>query len=371
MRRGAEMLAVLALVWVSCAAPASAATIHLGHGPVTAPTCPQSPSNANCTIILTWATAVNTDTNGVSFPTLVERPGRLTSFTVGLSKLSSDPHVATGDRIMLDSRYGGFPRVAITVLRPVGGEWLQHWRVSAESRPVDVEMDLGRVLRVRLGKPLAVLPGDIVALTTTTWAPVLAINLNPTRYSYEQSRATNCLTAGQAYYAQKPGDVAAYRCRYVATEVEYSATEQATLATNLLHPFQLRAALTPVANRPDELNLDKLSIDGIDTSTQVSGGCMSCSLSSGTFTYGRQRHATRTFQPSQPIVVTAQTQILQATSSPGPTAIGRFKLYGVSLGTRRLVLKATGCLPPGVRIRHEDAAHLDGLRQVPCSRRRL
>ena len=89
-----------------------------------------------------------------------------------------------------------------------------------------------------LTSPLPVVPGEAVALTVPTWAPVLSIDLPKGQYAYSQSRkatskekCTNSPTSGQAQTAI--GDRAHYQCVYAgvpnvtdsATAVQYSATE--------------------------------------------------------------------------------------------------------------------------------------------------
>src|SRR5947209_4389067 len=103
-------------------AAASAAIVELGatSSPLVAPSCPKGVAPANCTIILTRVTAMETLRDAVAYPTTVKHSGRIVAFTVGLSRLSSNATTAHNDIHLLDSTYGGTARVAITVLRPTG-----------------------------------------------------------------------------------------------------------------------------------------------------------------------------------------------------------------------------------------------------------
>ena len=79
-------------------------------------------------------------------------------------------------------------------------------------------------------------PGDAVALTTPTWAPVLAIQLPSAKFAYRQSRAKNCGVPPATSHAQAVKQVASYKCNYPGTRVEYSATEiTAPVALNPIH----------------------------------------------------------------------------------------------------------------------------------------
>jgi hypothetical protein len=206
---------------------ASAAIVELGatSSPLVAPTCPAGVSQANCTIILTRVTALETLRDGIAYPTTVKQAGRIVAYTVGLSRLSSNRTTAHNDIHDLDLAYGGTTRVAITVLRASGNKKLRHWKVVAESPVQRVQPYLGQVVQFPLTTSLAVLPGDVVALTTPTWAPVLSINQASKRFAYRQSRNSGCSAPPTVNVAQGSGQTATYGCNYTGTRVEYTATE--------------------------------------------------------------------------------------------------------------------------------------------------
>jgi hypothetical protein len=202
-------------------ATASAAIIELGAtaSPLASPTCPKGVSGQNCTIILTETTALETLSDGVYYPTTATRPGRIVAFTVALAKLSK------GEIQGLNSSYGGTAQVAITVLRP-GAKRL--FTVIAESPLYHVQPWFGHVVQFPLTTTLPIRAGDVVALTVPTWAPVLAINLDPKKFSYRASRSSQCTTINIQSAQLNIGDNTQYRCFFNATRVEYSATEVTT-----------------------------------------------------------------------------------------------------------------------------------------------
>jgi hypothetical protein len=209
--------------------PAMAAAQELELGTtaskLVAPSCPKNVAPANCTIILTRTTALETLRDGVAYPSTVKTAGRIVAFTVGLSRLSSSASTTKQDIHYLDSTYGGTTRVAVTVLKPVGPKNKRRWQVVAESPPVHVQPWLGKVVRFPLAKSLPVTPGETVALTTPTWAPVLSINLSSKRFAYRQSRTSGCFPpTGNA--TQSVGQTTQYLCNYTGTRVEYSATDR-------------------------------------------------------------------------------------------------------------------------------------------------
>ena len=104
------------------AAPASAEIIELGaspFAPLVAPTCPVGVAPANCTIILTQVTAMETIRSGTAYPTTVKKAGYIDAITLGLSRLDPNAKQAAADVQFLNASYGGGPEVAVTVLKRV------------------------------------------------------------------------------------------------------------------------------------------------------------------------------------------------------------------------------------------------------------
>jgi hypothetical protein len=236
-----SLMATAASVGAAALLPAgaSAQTIELGTttSKLVAPTCPATVKPADCTIILTQVTALETVRDGAAYPTTVTKPGVLVAFTVGLSRLSSNLTTAKADVGYLNRTYGGTPRMAITVLKPVGRKRDRNWQVVAQTPIFHIQPYLGQIVQFPLGPPLAageppmaapleVEPGEVVALTVPTWAPVLSFGLNTKNFAYRQSRKTNCTSPATTQQAQLSlNAVASYQCDYTGTRVEYSVTE--------------------------------------------------------------------------------------------------------------------------------------------------
>jgi hypothetical protein len=233
-------MAAVGIGAVAVPAVALATQVELGatHSPLVAPVCPSGVSSAQCTIILTRVTALETLRDGVAYPTKVKQAGRITAFTVGLSQLSSNTATRKSFIHYLDATYGGTTRVAITVLRPGGGKKTQfRWQVVASSPVYHVEPYLGSVVQIPLDSSLEVKPGDVIALTTPTWAPVLTIDVASKKFAYRQSRSANCGNPPSSNQAQLTANQnASYACDYPGTRVEYSASEVTyPLGSNPVH----------------------------------------------------------------------------------------------------------------------------------------
>jgi hypothetical protein len=229
----AMIAAALAGLAVLLPAPASAQTVQLGQTttPLSAPACPKQSSLANCHIVLTRTTALQMMSDAVINPMRVNQQGWIVSFTVGLSRLVAKPKERAGIIKGLDSRYGGAPELAISVMQPEPGNT---YKLVAQSGVYNLTPFLGQLLQQPMSVPprfssftaLPVLRGDVVALTVPTWAPVLALDLPGSQFSYRQSRRANCNNPAAAQTAQTHvGASANFGCYYAGTRLEYGATE--------------------------------------------------------------------------------------------------------------------------------------------------
>lgn len=228
MKRSLLAVSVAAIVAGVLPSLASAAVIEVGKTStaLVAPSCPASIDPTNCKIVLTRVTALETLSDGVSYPTTVRHAGEIVAFTLGLSSLSSNKKTARQDISFLNKTYGSPPQAEIAVLRPFGKRSNFGWTVAATSPPVQLQHYLGQVAQFPLSTPLPVVRGERIALTVPTWAPVLSFNLTPTKFAYRQSRRTNCSNPPASMQAQlQIGQRAHYRCNYGGTRVEYTATE--------------------------------------------------------------------------------------------------------------------------------------------------
>jgi hypothetical protein len=228
---------------------AAASIVELGEtssAPLVAPVCPPGVSAADCSIVLTRVTAIATVRAGVAYPTMVKRGGYIVAFTIGLSALSSNRATRKKYIHNLDSQFSGTTQVQATVLQPVGPHKDFAWKVVAQSPPIHVQPYLGEVVQFPLATALPVKRGDVIALTTPTWAPVLSIKLDHSQFAYRQGRRINCGNPAASQQAQlQIGQVTNYKCDYPGTRIEYTATEviSPTYPKNYVHARDLKPAI--------------------------------------------------------------------------------------------------------------------------------
>jgi hypothetical protein len=238
-------VAVAGLLSVALPAAAGAQVVELGStkSSLIPPVCPPGVSATNCTIVLNRTTAIETIRDGVLYPTTVKQAGYMVAWSVGLSRLSSNSKSAHNAIHYLDQTFGGTTQVGIDVLKPVGPSSGRNWQVVAASPIIHVQPWLGYVVQFPLATPLPVTPGEVIALTVPTWAPVLSYNLSASKFAYRQARASGCFMPEPSTTAQVTvGQSAKYLCSYTGTRVEYSATEVTTPTApkNQLHTIDLR-----------------------------------------------------------------------------------------------------------------------------------
>lgn len=232
--------AAVGLLFALVPMSASAKVIELGAPvtPLVAPVCPPGVSAANCTIVMTKVTGLETIRDGVAYPTKVTRAGSIVAWTVGISVLTTNRRAAKQDIHNLDSFYGGTAQAVLTVLKPVGAASKRTWTVAAQGPVTHLQPYFGQVVQFPLPTSLPVTPGDVIALSTPTWAPVLSIDLPAQTFAYRQSRTTNCRNAASTDQEQLTiGATATYGCNYTMTRIEYSATEvtKPTQTKNYVH----------------------------------------------------------------------------------------------------------------------------------------
>jgi hypothetical protein len=232
---------VAATLGVALVAVAAARVIELGDQTSTAlvaPSCPPGLKPVDCKLVLTRDTALATIRDGVSYPTRVNKAGRIVAFSVGLSDLFKNTSARKRSINYLNGKYGGDAQVQVTVLKRIGRKG-QKWQVVTQGPIFHVIQYLGSVAQLPLVKSIQVRPGEAIGLTTPTWAPVLSIDVNPrNKFAYRQARGSNpnCGPPATSQQAQRVGEISDYQCKYAGTRIEYAATEVTyPVASNPVH----------------------------------------------------------------------------------------------------------------------------------------
>jgi hypothetical protein len=175
--------------------------------------------------------AIPTIRDGATYPTKVKYAGSLVAFTLGLAKITKTATQTAHQLIAgLDASFGGVTQAGITVLKPGPGKnSSRFYSVVSQSPMFHLQPYLGYNVQFVLPAPIAVTPGEVVALTVPTWAPVISYNLPLKQFAYRQSRKSNCPNTGKYNNAQLAiGQGTNYKCDYPGARLEYNATELIT-----------------------------------------------------------------------------------------------------------------------------------------------
>ncbi len=210
------MTAVLSLAALA-AAPASARVIELGQvANSPAPSCIGSARDTNCRAI-TKTTAYPVRAGAAKAPMTVTADGRIVAFTVRVGKPTRKQNKFFKDT------YGGTARVRLTTLK-YGPKFST--TVTHQSDEVRLEPYFGKTVQIPLGKTLAVKKGEGVAITTTTWAPILAVNQSA-EFSWRVSRSRG-LCGNEGLGTQSAllgaGTKGTFGCFYSTALPTYTAT---------------------------------------------------------------------------------------------------------------------------------------------------
>jgi hypothetical protein len=192
----------------------AAATLeHLGlagSSASVAPSCPGAPCEA-----ITATTGFQAAIAGRHEAMVVQRPGRVTSWSLALAALSPA-------QVAFFTRLAHGPPAAGLVILHQGTSY--RFRVVDASPLVPLSGLLGQTKTFDLARPLAVAPGDVVALTVPTWAPALAVALDPaTGWRASRARGT-CANVFKPTAQVAKGALTKYECVYHTARLTYGAT---------------------------------------------------------------------------------------------------------------------------------------------------
>ena len=217
MRRIAPLIAgALALLALALPAAAPAQIIEIGRtGDLPPPSCPADPCQA-----VTRTTAFQVTTGGKSGAGtfIAKRAGRIVAFTIRLGS----PSKAQID--FFNANFGGKPQARISILRaPTKGF---SYRLTGQSELIDLSQYLGRQTQFSLLRSLNVNQGYIIALTTPTWLPAIALGLD-NGHAWRSSRLQgDCdKQPPPASMQMRLGSLRDYRCLYRTAQLTYSVTE--------------------------------------------------------------------------------------------------------------------------------------------------
>jgi hypothetical protein len=240
MRSRVVTLSVASAALFLFPAAAQASVSEIGKfDPGLALSCPSSPVTHKC-FAFAHATGYQAKVGTKRGLMTVPANGRIVAFTVALGKPGPKQTAFFTDDPA--GKLFGEPEIQLTILDP---KRKLRSRVAAQSSAFPVRRYFGQTITIALGRSLSVKKGQIVAVTTKTWAPIFAIDL-PTDTSWRASREKGtCSDFDQQVAQTDPLQLAQYYCLYRGVRLAYSAS---FIASPVPNPNT--TAKTPAKKKP-------------------------------------------------------------------------------------------------------------------------
>jgi hypothetical protein len=172
-----------------------------------APQCP-----LNCSA-LGSVTGIQTKVQGMRNPFKVRATGHIVAWSAELGKPDKEDREFFGDLFTSDT-LGKVPTARISVLRNKGH---RQYKLLKQSPPVSLSGYYNERVTLTLTEPLRVREGDVVAITTPTWAPILvsASRARASRWRASRSKGKcGVKAAKKAKPQQKVGSTREYGCTF-------------------------------------------------------------------------------------------------------------------------------------------------------------
>jgi hypothetical protein len=207
-----KMLLVAAIAALAVPAAAIGEVIETGGNPTNLTSaCP-----ADC-VVLAKVTGYQSKVGTTSAPMVAAKSGRIVAWTVTLGK----PNSTQLKFFQTDSALGE-ASANFSVLRPkkkLNAALVQQGPLTKLTKY------FGKTVTFPLVRTISVRKNDVIALTTPTWVPVMAVNQpNTTSWRASRSKGKCDDTSGKDYSQSKIGKTVQYACLYRGVQLLYSVT---------------------------------------------------------------------------------------------------------------------------------------------------
>jgi hypothetical protein len=218
MKRILLLLPVLVTVALALPSGASARTVELGaDADPASPSCPADP----CVAVVRVTGYQGRAAGGRKNPYYIRRDGHITAFTVTLS--SPTPEQAT----FFNENYGSPAQLRLSVMRKgqTRKTRLEH-RLVQQSEPFELDRYFGSSPTFVLPRPLRVKEGNWIAITVSTWAPMLSIDLTRSDWWRSSRAKRNCdpPRSLSQFAMEDLREINVFGCTYTSARLLYTVT---------------------------------------------------------------------------------------------------------------------------------------------------
>jgi hypothetical protein len=199
-------------------AAALAEVIEVPKPPVTPPVTPITAACPTNCVVVAKVTGYQSKIGDVLAPMTVPKSGRIVAWSITLGK----PSKKQISFFETDSALG--PAEAhFTVIKPDKKGLISEVVTQGPSQQLGGY--LGKTVQFPLERTIPVRRGQVIALTSSSWAPVMAVG-QPTTTSWRASRPKKKCddTKGRDYSQRKDKQRAQYACLYRGVQLLYSVT---------------------------------------------------------------------------------------------------------------------------------------------------
>jgi hypothetical protein len=152
--------------------------------------------------------------------------GRVVAFTVRLGSPNKT------QQNFFNTRIGKPAKVRLSILKPYRRKNnALRWVLNAASQDFNLEPFFGKTVQFPLRKSLYIKSGYFVALTVTTWAPLLAVGLDrgsswraSRTYESDTPEDQRCAPTFDQHAHLDAGSFLQYKCQYFGARPLYTAT---------------------------------------------------------------------------------------------------------------------------------------------------
>jgi hypothetical protein len=190
------------------------------------PTCPAKKTHGDCSVIGS-VTGFMMRAGGERAPFHIFKDGAIVAWAIDLSRPDKSERNVF-QNLFHNEAFGGHPAARISILKSQGHH---KYKLVKESPAVDLNSSLGQKEIFTLNKPLRVRKGQVIALTTPTWASNFAVPVKSSENQWLASRPkSRCLVDRDhpenikaSRPQQKVGSTRPYGCVYKGARLLYWA----------------------------------------------------------------------------------------------------------------------------------------------------
>ena len=190
------------------------------------PTCPAKRTHNSCSVIGS-VTGYMIKADGKKHPFNVFTDGAIVAWAIDLSKPDKEERNVFSS-LFQNKTFGGRPAARISVLKPKSHK---QYKLVKQGPAINLKHFLGRKQIFTLDKPLRVRKGQVIALSTPTWASAFALPGHPKDNQWRASRRPHKCNTDKDHKdnikasrpQQKVGSVRKYGCVYTGARLTYWA----------------------------------------------------------------------------------------------------------------------------------------------------